>query len=246
MSPGFGEDLIFPSQICKGFSRVYLQGGRWETGAKGNLSSFMCQKSWRHSGLTSVPSVLTRFIPRCANCTGDLGSPQQGRCLRFTVRPLDLGHASFAQWPGLTLAINRRARLVQRLRGGRRCVGDGTGNDREPGRKRAGCALLQRCSWTLKSCGHTEGVWAEPMEGLHGRLDQTQRRPWPFVTRLRSQESSSAPRLWDAVKTADRLEMPARPGFAGAGRGEIQGGTREWLWLPESFPYEVRLRLTGH
>ena len=27
MSPGFGEDLIFPSQICKGFSQVYLQGG---------------------------------------------------------------------------------------------------------------------------------------------------------------------------------------------------------------------------
>lgn len=89
------------------------------------------------------------------------------------------------------------------------------------------------------------------MEGMHGRLlllfqDQTQRSPWPFLPLLRSQESSSAPRLWDAVKTADRLEMPARPGFAGWGRGEAQGGTHEWLWLPESFPYEVRLRLTDH
>ena len=91
-------DLPFPNM--QGFlPSVPARGWGWGTGAKGNLFSFMCQKSWRHSGLTFVPSELTRFIPRCANFTGDLGSPQQGRCLQFTVLPLDLGPASFSPWP---------------------------------------------------------------------------------------------------------------------------------------------------
>ncbi|CAN0182755.1 unnamed protein product [Rangifer tarandus platyrhynchus] len=67
---------------------------------------------------------------------------------------------------------------------------------------------------------------------MHGRLlllfqDQTQRSPWPFVPLLRSQESSSAPRLWDAVKTADRLEMPARPGFAAVSTALAARGRRQ-------------------
>lgn len=103
-------DLPFPNM--QGFLSSVLarrEVGNW---SQGQPVLLYVSEVMRHSGLTSVPSVLTRFIPCCANCTGELGSPQQGRCLQFTVPPLDLGHASFARWPWLTLAINRRARLV--------------------------------------------------------------------------------------------------------------------------------------
>ncbi|KAI4532633.1 hypothetical protein MG293_017041 [Ovis ammon polii] len=78
---------------------------------------------------------------------------------------------------------------------------------------------------------------AEPMQGLHGRLqllfwDQSQRRPWPFVPSLHSQESSSTPRLWDAVKMAKVLDRPWRcqPDRS------LQGEPRSGCGVQRAFP----------
>ena len=94
-----------------------------------------------HPALLYVSEVMamlgTHFCPQCANmfCStlcklqGRPGLSATGRRLQFSVPPLHLGHASSVRWPRLTLAVKRRARLVQGLRCGRRRVGEGPGNN---------------------------------------------------------------------------------------------------------------------
>lgn len=138
------------------------------------------------------------------------------------------------------MVIHRRAWLVQGLRYGCRCVGAGTnetpvsvaGNVRGLSPPPARTPMLLD---PKELPAHQGG--AEPMQGLHGRLqllfwDQSQRRPWPFVPSLHSQESSSTPRLWDAVKMAKVLDRPWRcqPDRS------LQGAPRSGCGVQRAFP----------
>ena len=195
-------------------------------------------RSQGHPVLLYVSEVMamlrTHFCPQCANtfCStlcklqGRPGLSATGRSLQFMVLPLHLGHALFARWPRLTLAVKRRARLVQGLRCGRRHVGDGPGNNQSvEGNARA--APSSGDAPGPYRAADTPGGWAEPTEGVHGRLQllpgtKPKDAPGPSC-RARLPGELVCPRLWDAVKPADRLEMPARPGVRVGGQGRPRG-----------------------
>lgn len=89
-----------------------------------------------------------------------------------------------------------------------------------------------------------------PTGGSSGQLqlllgDGSQRRhgsqacvPCPFVSFLCSWGSTSTPRLWECC------EDGRGAGKAAAMLTEVCRGTRKWIRHPESFPCEIRLRVT--